>query len=605
MIPRKIERVHDTDVLIVGAGAAASRAALAAVQGGARTTIVVKKRVGQSGATNYPRKGPYGSAWQAADGCSAPDDSPDVHYRDIMAAALGMADARMALTLAHESPDHLLELERWGFTLIADPKGKHVHYAGYSCFGTQPRAHGMAADPVGGHTGNMVATLARMFTEQGAVAHDDTTVIDLLVENGACVGALAIDAAGELVAYRAGAVVLATGGAGQMFVVNTAPGDVTGDGYAMALRAGAELVNMEFMQHTFRPISGQPPNMAGPYWSLNPVVRDSTGEDVLRDALPPGITSEQVYLERTLHYPFSSRDDSKWLDIAVQRTIRAGRGTPRGTVLVDFSHVNPATARQPRAQHAPPSAKIELGDPVIEVAHGGHAINGGIRVDEWGQSTVPGLFAVGETIAGPHGADRLGGGMLPACNVFGARAGTRAAEYARGVGRAAFSAETIAASADRLNRFDRGSGTTWSEVRRTLKELASATLLVIRNPGGLARMLDEGKRLRHDLQERVPIPSSQVLLHALETESLLLTAEVMVRAALMRTESRGSHYREDYPEQNDRQWLINIFWKLEDGTLVPTLARYRQDPHSPVQVVRLAPQPVEAARVASQHGESG
>ena len=601
MIPRKIERVHDTDVLVVGAGAAASRAALAAVQAGARTTIAVKKRVGQSGATNYPRKGPYGSAWQAADGCSGPDDSPEVHYQDIMAAALGMADARMAWILAHEAPERLLELERWGFTLITDPAGRRPHYSGYSCFASQPRAHGMAADAVGGHTGNMVATLARMFTDQGAMIHEDTTVVDLLVRNGTCVGALAIDDTGDLVAYRGGAVVLATGGAGQMFVVNTAPGDVTGDGYAMALRAGAELVNMEFMQHTFRPISGQPPSMGGPYWSLNPVVRDSTGEDILRDALPPGITSEQVYLDRTLHYPFSSRDHSKWLDIAVQRTIRAGRGTARGTVLVDFSQVNPATARQPRAQHAPPSAKVELGDRVIEVAQGGHAINGGIRVDEWGQSTLPGLFAVGEAIGGPHGADRLGGGMLPACNVFGARAGTRAAEYARGVARAAFSAETVSTSVDRLNRFDRGSGTTASEVRKMLKELASATLLVIRAPGGLTRMMDEVKRLRHDLRERVPVRSPQMLLHALETENLLVTADVMIRAALLRTESRGSHFREDCPERDDQRWLRSIFWTLVDETPASIFGQYRQDPHSPVQVERGL---VEATRVAP-HGEGG
>lgn len=379
-----------------------------------------------------------------------------------------------------------------------------------------------------------------------------------------------------------------------MFVVNTAPGDVTGDGYAMALRAGADLVNMEFMQHTFRPISGQPPNMGGPYWSLNPVVRDTAGQDILDDALPPGITKEQVFLERTLHYPFSSRDNSKWLDIAVKRTIRAGRGTPRGTVFVDFSHVDPASARQPRAQHAPPAASVEILDPIIEVAQGGHAINGGIRVDEWGHSRVPGLFAVGETIGGPHGADRLGGGMLPACNVFGARAGTRVAEYARGVGRDALSAETLAAPLARLNRFGGGTGTTWSEVRRTLKELASATLLVIRNPDDLTHLLDEVKRLKSDLHKRVPIPSPQILLYALETENLLVTAEVMARAALHRTESRGSHFREDYPERDDRRWRASVFWKLDDGRLVPEIARYRQDPNASVQVERIAVESVEA-----------
>ena len=305
----------------------------------------------------------------------------------------------------------------------------------------------MAADARGGHTGNMVATLARRFTAHGVEVHEHTTVLDLLLENGACVGALALDADGRTVAYRAGAVVLATGGAGQMFPVNTAPGEVTGDGYAMALRAGAQLVNMEFMQYMVRVIAGRPPDLGGPFWSLGPVIRDSAGEDVLRAALPAGVGAEDVYLQRTLHYPFSSRDHSKWLDIAIQRTIRSGRGTARGAVLVDFSRVDPASARPARPQHRPPAPRVAIGDPLIEVTHAAHAINGGIRVDEWGQSTVPGLFAVGETIAGPHGADRLGGGMLAACNVFGARAGPRAAEYARGIGRAPMTSELLAGTA--------------------------------------------------------------------------------------------------------------------------------------------------------------
>src|SRR5215207_6306969 len=128
-----VSRVIETDVLVVGGGAGAARAAVAAAHAGARTTVVLKKTLGRSGATNYPRKGPYGSAWQAADGCGGPDDSPDVHYQDIMRAALGMADAGMARTLAYESPERLLEIERWGFRLIGDPEGRRRHYAGYSC----------------------------------------------------------------------------------------------------------------------------------------------------------------------------------------------------------------------------------------------------------------------------------------------------------------------------------------------------------------------------------------------------------------------------------------------------------------------------------------
>jgi L-aspartate oxidase len=595
MTDGRIERAHETDVLVVGGGAAAARTALAAALAGARTTLVVKRRLGRSGATNYPRKGPYGSAWQAADGCGGSDDSPEVHYRDIMSAALGMADARMAWTLAQEAPDRLLELEAWGFTLIRDPEGKRPHYTGYSCFGSQPRAHGMAADARGGHTGNMVATLGRRLADRGVEIHEHTAVVDLLVRDGTCVGALAIDADGRLVAYRSGAVVLGTGGAGQMFPVNTAPGEMTGDGYAMALRAGAELVNMEFMQYMVRPVSGQPPNLGGPYWTLEPVIRDAAGRDALSAALPAGIRSAQVFEERTHHYPFSSRDQSRWLDVVIQGVIRAGAGTPRGAALVDFSGVDPATARWPRPQHRPLASRLEIPDPVIEVTHAAHAVNGGIRVSEWGESTVPGLFAVGETIAGPHGADRLGGGMLAACNVFGARAGRRAAEFSRDAGRAPLSPPAMDGPFDRLGRFAPGRRADWMRARKRLRALAASTLVVIRNGKGLESMLAEVRHLRERLDAPVTGLTAKTRGYALETDNLLTVAEIMVGAALQRRESRGSHFREDHPQRDDRSWLVNTFWKLEEGRLTKTLGRYRQDPESPLQVASGSPDAVAHA----------
>lgn len=593
----EVARVCETDVLVVGAGAAASRAALAALDAGARVIIAVKRRVGQSGATNFPRKGSYGSAWQAVDGCGGADDSVELHYRDVMSAALGMADARMAWILAHEAPERLVELERWGFRLIADPEGKRPHYAGYSCFGTQPRAHGMVASPVGGHTGNMVATLATRIAGRGATIHELTAVVDLLVADGVCIGVLAIDAGGDMVAYRAGAVVLATGGAGQLFQITRIPSDVTGDGYAMALRAGAELVNMEFMQYMFTPVSGVPPAMSGPFWSLCPTVRDVSGRDILRDELPLGIAPEQVFLDRTLHYPFSARDASRWLDIAVERTIRAGRGTPRGGVLVDFSRVDVRTARRPRPQHAPPSPDIRIGDAIVEVAHGAHAVNGGIRVDEWGRTGVPGLFAAGETIGGPHGADRLGGAMLPACNVFGARAGATAADYARGVTRPPLLPDHLAPACDRLARFRHRSGMTAHEIRRALKALTTGTLVVLRTAEGLKRLLDEAQRLREELYERAAVGTPQALVGAIETENLLLVAEVMAGAALRRTESRGSHYREDHPMRDDDRWSVSQFWTLQDGVLRVARGRYRQDPGLRVQV-DVADEPVGTGRAS-------
>jgi L-aspartate oxidase len=369
-----------------------------------------------------------------------------------------------------------------------------------------------------------------------------------------------------------------------MFPVNTAPGEITGDGYAMALRAGAQLVNLEFMQYMTRVLAGRPPDLGGPFWSLGPVIRDTTGRDVLRVALPAGVAAEDVLLERTLHYPFSSRDRSKWLDIAIQHTIRSGHGTSRGAVLVDFSGVDAASASPPRPQHRPPAPRVAIPDPLIEVTHAAHAINGGIRVDEWGQSTIRGLFAVGETIAGPHGADRLGGGMLAACNVFGARTGLRAAEYARGADRAAMTAELLARPLTRLHRFGPGTRSSWRQARQALRSRAPGTLIALRSAAGLTAMRDEAQRLRDALDGGADVLSPRMAVHALETENLLLVAETMASAALLRRESRGSHFREDYPERDDQRWLVNILWTLEDGELVPSFGRYRQDPSAAVQL---------------------
>jgi L-aspartate oxidase len=547
--------------------------------------MVLKKRLGRSGATNYPGMNEIGvgSAWQAADGCGGSDDSPEVHYRDIMTAALGMADARMAKILSEESPDRLLILERWGFELIDDPEGKRRHYSGYSCFASQPRAHGMVANKSGGHTGNMVEALAAQAARYGAEVHEGITIVDLIVDDGECVGAVGITDDHETVVYRAAAVVMATGGAAQMFPLSHTPGDITGDGYAIASRAGAELVNLEFMQYMIREVKGTPPMAGGPWWTLNPVLRNSEGEEFLQKYLPTGLTVEEVYEQRTHHYPYSTRDTSKWLDIAIQCEVR---DSGRNSITVDFRNIDLTNVKPARPQHHPPSDGIVLGSEMIEIAHSAHAINGGIRVDEFGESTVPGLFAVGETIAGPHGADRLGGGMLAACNVFGKRAGERAAERARTVGPSDFNESSLEPITARLNRFGNGSGeSSWFDVRKNLKDIAGRSLIAVRGDLQLTEMLDVTSSLRNESLLDAPVVNGQDLLRILETDNLLFTADLMAKAALHRTESRGSHYREDFPERSDVDWNHAVFWKSDsDGEMQPIARRYRQDPEDPRQV---------------------
>ncbi len=576
-----IDRVIDTEVLVVGGGIAGCRAAVAAAEAGAQTVVALQGVVGGSGASSSPG---VTSAWQAADGCCGPPDSPAVLYQDIMRASLGMADARLSWILANESADRLRELESWGFAVHPDPTGRHPHHTGYSCFGTQPRTHCVVGDREHGHTGSMVPSIARQFASRGVALHEHTMVIDMLVQDRVCVGALAVNEEGAFVAYRTGSVVLATGGAAQMFQLTRTPGEITGDGYAMAFRAGAELVNLEYMQHMILVVAGQPPRLGTPMWAAYPTLRNRLGEEVLTRYLPSGISAEEAMADRMLHSPFSCRDSSRWVDIAIATEVREGRGVGSGHMIVDFSGADLGRVNTTRPLYSHTSGEMTLGDPQIEVAHSGHAFNGGIRIDEWGRSTIPGLFAAGEASAGPHGADRLGGGMLPACNVFGARAGTQAAMFARQSGLADLRPEALETPEARLARFGRSGNQDWASIRRTLKAWCTSTLGVVRNACGLAELVDAASRLRWETLPNVPISDGRALQHVLETDDLLFVAELAGQAALLRTESRGSHFREDYPERDDTKWEMSLFWRNHDGDPVPFVGKYRQDPVAVAQV---------------------
>ena len=322
---------------------------------------------------------------------------------------------------------------------------------------------------------------------RGISVQEDVFVTDLVVENGQCVGALALGPDGQVVLYRAGAVVLAAGGARQVFPHEEQRPliDTTGDGYAMALRAGAELTNMEYTQFMLHPVPPFPVTVPGSHWTLFPKLTNRYGEDALQSYLPTGTSREDVFYERTLHYPFSSRDASKWLDIAFAKEISEGRGTDEGGLYLDFSAVNLGTFRPSRPQHLPGDSDVQMVLPQcpVQMRPAAHAVNGGVRIDERAASTVPGLFAAGEVASGPHGADRLGGGMVTNCQVFGARAGKYAAEYALGSGRPILSPSTLTAGLSRLGRSGGGQRAA-SDILAALQEATATQLMVLRSGKG-------------------------------------------------------------------------------------------------------------------------
>lgn len=430
---------------------------------------------------------------------------------------------------------------------------------------------------VKGHAAPIVAVEAGEARELGVRVLPETMITDLLVADGECVGALALAANGTVTAIHAEAVVLATGGGGSLFTLNFGPPDVTADGCAMALRAGAELLNMEFMQSgpgVVYPVRGE---LESWVWALQPRLYNAEHDDILPAYVRGEAAQEAVMEARAAHYPFSSATVSRYLDIAVKEEVEAGRGTTHQGVYLDFTKVDLNrlldTPRREEIRKLWPltlawfaERGVDLTARPVEITIFAHALNGGLRIDEQCETRVPGLLAAGETAGGPHGADRLGGNMIPACQVFGRRAGRFAA--ARAAKRAADRARAgvvkpqaipvpeaaFAAAVDRTLRRRRQSGTlSVHEVKKRLREQAWSAVLVSRSGPRLERFLAELDQLAEALN-RTNITSNQDWRHVLEIEDMILTARAIVGAALRRTESRGSHYRADFPQKDGAGW---------------------------------------------------
>lgn len=577
------------DVLVIGGGGMAGRAAIEASRQGARVTMVMKGEFGKSGTS--AAKVAEAAGYNVADGLVDPADNPEEHYKDILAAAAGTCDERLARLVAEEAPETLRELLWMGVPFHMD--GDH-YLEVTGCFATRPRMH-----IIPGHAEPIVAAQRREILGYGVPIHEHTMITSLLVQDGACVGAVGLDARGDLVVFQAAATVLGTGGAGRLFLHNLNPADITGDGYALGYRAGAELVNMEFMQTG--PGIVHPVHNTLNAWllALYPRLSNAQGEEFLERYLPANWSARQCLDARSGHYPFSVYDGSQYFDIAIQKELTAGRGTQRNGVYLDLSGSReedlPDTPRGRDARRLygitrewiKKNHRVDIAEQPIEIACFGHAINGGLRIEPSAESTVSCLYAGGETAGGPHGADRLGGNMNLTCQVFGKRAGRSAAERARERSLPSVSAALLAAEAERLEKFGARRGSlTPAELKRRLQECMWRHLLVVRSEASLRACLSGVEGLRGQMAD-LGVEGPAQLAGGLELESLLSVAEIMARAALLRTESRGSHYREDYPQRDDQTWEKSIVTRRVDGRMEQSTLRLpRASADSPERMQR-------------------
>lgn len=542
-----IDRTIETDVLVIGGGGGGLRAAIAAHDAGARVLILSKGIVGKSGLTQTAVTG-----FQVAFGNADPRDNPSVHFADTMRGSYGLADPELVEIFTGEAVEAVEDIEAFGARFDRGPDGKLIQRKLDS---SQTYARSIKH---GDSLGTPIMKALRRQINKREIPRLHDILVTRLMTNGARVsGAVAIDfQTGDLLEIHAGATILATGGAGELFPVNSNTPGSTGDGYILALDAGAELVDMEFIL--------------------------MLGHAVLHPAAVRGMLFTYQYLlskgARPLlnadGEPFFARYDPDGSDNparhiharAIFGEVRAGRGSPHGGAYFDPSSI-PIEAMieaLPSQTRYLQSFGVDMSRP-IELGVAAHYVCGGVAIDAQAQSTVPGLFAVGECSGGAHGAARVGGNSLTELLVFGKRAGRAAAAAAGEAREARTDATEIEAECRRLLDFfgDRRGGDRPNRVKDQLHQVMNDYVGVVRNEAGLRRAVDTLDRIAAD-----DLPSMSLANHdrianydwieAIEVSSMVRLGRAMAGAALLRDESRGAHYREDFPDRDDERWLKNI-----------------------------------------------
>ncbi len=543
---------HQADVIIIGAGGAGLRAATAAREAGANVLVIEKGIAGQSGCTQNSASDwmAYGAAFGHAD----PRDNPHEHWLDIMIKGALVARPELARRIAYESPERLLDLERW----VASFDKKDGKFVQILSDGARfPRACGKGTD-TGPEIERVLLEKARdlgVGFVEGIMTADLITTIE---QPRRVLGCWGISEDGrELVVFSATAIILATGGAGKLYSFNVFPEGMTGDGTAMAYRAGATLANMEFIQ--IGPCIIHPVKFAlsGVFWRMNPRLLNGNGEEFLPKRVPRGINLENAIVLKGVSFPFSVRNESMYIDIAVYEEITTGAPGPNGGIFLDITHNSPAEietrARIP-FEHLL-SRGIDIRKDPVEFAPSIQHFNGGVLIDERASTTIQGLFACGEVAGGQHGADRPGGNALADSQVFGAIAGAEAAKYATGRKAQPDLVKLVAEHQVRsYQAIPTNEQMDWDAMLYSIQKAMWKNVSIVRTESWLSKMDASIKEARAILSKGKPADMRRYL----EIKNLIDVGNVIVTAARTRTESRGTHYRADYPHRDDGNWIKQI-----------------------------------------------
>jgi fumarate reductase (CoM/CoB) subunit A len=555
-----------TDVLVIGGGGAGARAALEASKKGANVILVDKGEFGKSGSTSYGVAEVAG--FNVADGAVDPDDNPEQHFQDIMAAALGTCDPKLARIVAEEAPLAIKDLESFGVVFEKNDNEKYVEVKG--CFASRPRMHIIKE-----HGVPIIKSLSEQIKKTQVKIINQTRVMDLLVDNGVCFGAICLGSDGEFMVFEAKATILTAGGAGQIFRYTLNPPAITGDGYALGWRAGAKLINMEFMQSGVGIVDPFTSMLSAWLWEGKPRLYNDKKEEFLPSYIPKGVAPADCIQEKSKHMPFTSRDPSKYVDIAIQSEL-IRREKENGAIMLDFTSIEsylPGFSEKSNflkmwrvTRDWMRERGLDLTTTPFRVACFGHAINGGLFIDENGETSIQNLFAAGEVAGGPHGADRLGGNMLVTCQVFGRRAGQSAAQRAEndtGHGHDSLITKILRGLSirpDSKRPDPKNKSQHMQELKNIIKDLLWRNFLVVKTEGSLNKCIEELNRLEAEFHNEAGVSNS-----FWDVKNMRDTARLMVWSALERQESRGSHYRADFSEMKPEGNQSLEIWRDRDN----------------------------------------
>jgi succinate dehydrogenase / fumarate reductase flavoprotein subunit len=573
---------YEYDVLVIGAGGAGLRAAIEASASGAKTGVVTKSLLGK--AHTVMAEGGMAAAMGNVDD----RDNWRVHFADTMRGGQYMNNCRMAELHAKEAPARVKELEAWGaiFDRTKDGKILQRNFGGHR----YPRlAH------VGDRTGlEMIRTLQDHGIHQGIEFHMEHTILTLLKDGERVAGAFGYDRErGRFKLFKAKAIVLATGGIGRAFEITSNSWEYTGDGHALAYRAGAALIDMEFVQ--FHPTGMVwPPSVKGILVTEGVrgeggVLRNKDGKRFMFDDIPENYRSQTAdNPEEGWRYTQGDKNARRPPELltrdhvarCINREVKEGRGSPHGGVFLDIAWIKEKIPNsEEHIKRKLPSmyhqfkqlADLDITKEPMEIGPTVHYVMGGIQVDGDSQmSTVPGLFAAGECAGGLHGANRLGGNSLSDLLVFGKRAGEFAAKYAKANGACKINqADVDAAAKKALEPFERGAaGENPFAVQHELQKSMQRLVGIVRRENEMQEALGIISKL-WERAAKAGITGNREYntgWHtALDLHNLLTISEIVAIAGIERKESRGGHFREDYPDKSADWAKYNLKISQDSG----------------------------------------